>query len=214
MTSLSASCSTIRKNRQLHLDPGKRAVMVVSGSATHPSNCTRPWCSKKPHKTRIAHAQTTGRLTLSKAFAGSRTKATAPMLSFLRLPIKSFYFHQYFPHRLLGPPFLPSVASHSTWYFNCHFATFSALKAYHQRINVGTSAIGLSLVTFFGIKKNIVVHACYGHVPRCSTLSKNSTFFLSFLLLSSEGPWHGSRHILLVFLLYTISTAFSVHSFF
>ena len=56
-----------------------------------------------------------------------------------------------------------------------HFATSGALKASHQRINVGMSAIGLSLVTFFGIKTNIVVHACCGHFPLCSTFSRNST---------------------------------------
>ena len=49
-------------------------------------------------------------------------------------------------------------------------------EASHQRINVCISAFGLSLVTFFGIEKNIVVHACCGHLP------------LSFLLLSPEGP--------------------------
>ena len=27
-------------------DPGRMAAMVWSGSATHPSNCTRLWCSK------------------------------------------------------------------------------------------------------------------------------------------------------------------------
>ena len=59
-----------------------------------------------------------------------------------------------------APPLLPSVASQSTRYFICHFATSGALKAFYQRINVGMSAIGLSLVTFFGIKKNIVRCAC------------------------------------------------------
>ena len=48
-------------------------------------------------------------------------------------------------------------------------------KVSDQRINVGMSAIGLSLVTFFGIKKNIVVQTCCGHFPLCSTFSKNST---------------------------------------
>ena len=44
----------------------------------------------------------------------------------------------------------------------------------HQRTMVGNSAIGRSLVTFFGIKKNIVVQAGCGHLPHCSTFSKNS----------------------------------------
>ena len=40
----------MRKSK--HLDPGKIAVMLVSGSAAHPSNCTRLWCSKHPQSTR------------------------------------------------------------------------------------------------------------------------------------------------------------------
>ena len=52
MTSLSASCNTIRRSKQLHLDPGKMAWMVWSSCATHPSNCTRLWLSKHPQSTR------------------------------------------------------------------------------------------------------------------------------------------------------------------
>ena len=74
-----------------------------------------------------------------------------------------------------APPFLSSAASQSTRYFCCHFVTSGALRASHQRINVGKSAIGPSLVTLFGTKKNIVVQACCGHFPLCSTFSKNST---------------------------------------
>ena len=40
VTSFSASCNTTRRSKQLHLDHGKMAVTVWSGSATHPSNCT------------------------------------------------------------------------------------------------------------------------------------------------------------------------------
>ena len=53
VTSLSASCSTIRSNKQLHFDPGRIAVMVRGGSTTHPSNCTRLWCSKYPQSTEV-----------------------------------------------------------------------------------------------------------------------------------------------------------------
>ena len=76
----------MRRSRQLHFDPGKMAVMVWSGSATHRSNCTRLRCSKYPHSTRkislgklkcIAQSHTTGRLTRSNAFARSNTNETA-----------------------------------------------------------------------------------------------------------------------------------------
>ena len=41
-TSLSASSSTTRRSKQLHFDPGKIAVMVCTGSATHPPE-DHPW---------------------------------------------------------------------------------------------------------------------------------------------------------------------------
>ena len=118
--SFSASCNTIRRSKQLHFDPGNVAVVVWSGSATHPSNCTRLWCSKQPRSTRniflgelrcVAQAHTTGRVTRSKAFARSNTKATAPKSSFparyLNLSISTGI-----PKTVRGaPPFLPSVAS-------------------------------------------------------------------------------------------------------
>ena len=70
-----------------------------------------------------------------------------------------------------------------TRYFCCHFVTSGALRASHQRISVGISAICLSLVTFSGIRKNIVVQACCGHSPLCSS-PRIPRFLLSFLLSS------------------------------
>ena len=61
------------------------------------------------------------------------------------------------------------------------------------------SAIGLSLVTFFGIKKNIAVQACCGHLPLCSTSPRTLRFRLLLLL---SGPWDlsgGIRRIPLLF---------------
>ena len=101
----------------------------------------------------------------------------------------------------------------STRFLCCHFATSGALKPSHQRINVAISAIGLSLVTFFGIKKNIVVQACCGHFPLCSTFSKkNPRFLLSFPLSHPEGPWGGSHHTLLLSSPCTISIPFPIHT--
>ena len=77
----------------------------------------------------------------------------------------------------------------STRYFLCHFATSNALRASLQRINVGISAIGLSLVALFGIQKNIVVQACCGHLPLCSTFSKNSTISSVVSLVKSRGTF-------------------------
>ena len=78
------------------------------------------------------------------------------------------HFHQDLPHCPLSSVPVNAVLL-------LHFATSGALKASHQRLSVGISAIGFSLVTFYGIKKNIVVHACCGHFPLCSTFSVNST---------------------------------------
>ena len=48
VSSLSASCNTVRRRKQLHLDAGRMAVLVRSGSAAQPSNCTRPLVLKIP----------------------------------------------------------------------------------------------------------------------------------------------------------------------
>ena len=86
-----------------------------------------------------------------------------------------------------APPFRKFVASQSTRYFCCHFATSGLLNASHQRINDGISAIGLSLVTCFGIRKNIVVQACCGYLLLCSTFSKNSTIPPLVSFVKSKG---------------------------
>ena len=95
------------------------AVMVRSGSATHPSNCTRLWCSKYPQSTR-------------KIFLG-KLKCVAQAHTTLSIPSLS---HQIFTSPSKFPklsaellPFLPSVESQSTRYFCCHFASSRALKA-------------------------------------------------------------------------------------
>ena len=73
--------------------------------------------------------------------------------------------------------------------------------------NVGISAIGLSLVTFFGIKKNIVVQACCGHLPLCSTFSRTSTIspLVSFVKSWGTFGWKPS-HPTPVFALYDLDT--------
>ena len=97
-------------------------------------------------------------------------------------------------------------------YFCCHFATTRALKASHKRINVGKSAIGRSLVTFFGIKKNIVVQACCGHFHFVFHLLEELHDFSPVLSSKPNGLSGGSRHIPLLFLLCTISTLFPIHT--
>ena len=74
---------------------------------------------------------------------------------------------------------------------------------------IHNGAVGISLVTFFGIEKNIVVHACGGHLPLCSTFSKDSTISPPVSFVTSKNFWDGSRHTPLLFLLHTISTLFS-----
>ena len=102
------------------------------------------------------------------------------LIFFLCFAIKSFHLPAEFPTLFAGfLHFALSVASQSTRYFCCHFATSGALRASHQRVNVSISAIGLSLVTIFGVKKNIVVQACCGNFPL------RSTFFTPVFALQS-----------------------------
>ena len=53
-------------------------------------------------------------------------------------------------------------------------------QRFHKRISVSRSQIGLLLETFLGLKKNIVVHACCGNFPLCSTFSLYSTIYSLF----------------------------------
>ena len=118
VTSLSASCNTIRRSKQLHFDPGKMAMMVRSGSATHPSNCTRLFCSKYPHSTRnifleklkcVAQAQahTTGILTCSNA----QNQGCCSLILFSRLVFEPLHSNRISNTVRCAPPFRPSVSS-------------------------------------------------------------------------------------------------------
>ena len=70
-----------------------------------------------------------------------------------------------------------------------HFLVLSRLPT--NESTSGQAAIGLSLVTFLGIKKNILVPACCGHLPLCSTFPKNSTISPLMFLLSSPKDLSG-----------------------
>ena len=79
------------------------------------------------------------------------------------LPIKSFHFHKNFPHCALisSVTTIRDVPIHAILLLPlCHFWRS---QGFPPTSNVGISAIGLSLVTFFGIEKNIVVQACCCH---------------------------------------------------
>ena len=108
------------------------AVMVWSGSATHPSNWNAPLeleisliapakSSWKKHKNASPQTQTTGRLTRSKAFARSKTKRLSLLDLFSCLVFQSFNFQQDSPHRsfssftasINGTPF------DTNWAFPC-----------------------------------------------------------------------------------------------
>ena len=180
-------------------------VVAQRDSATHPLNCTRLWCSKQPHSTRkifleklkcVAQAHTTGKLTPSKAFAKSKTEAKAPSSSSFASPSN---LSIRISHTVCwAPPCLPSSG---------------ALTASHQRINVGMSAIGLSLMIFFGIKKNMVVHACCGHFPLCSTFSKNSTVSPNVSCVTFRRTFWAEAIRTFLFLPYTISILFQFAHF-
>ena len=151
--------------------------MVRSGSAAHPSNCTLLWCSKQPHSTRkiflgklkcVAQARPLGGGLARKPWPGPTPGPRLLDLLFLLC----IFCTTPSPAR---PPTLFSELLHGTSAATSPPQRPKIKIASHQRINVGISAIGLSLVTFFGIRKNIVVQACCGHLPLCSTLSKNST---------------------------------------
>ena len=92
VTSLNASCSTMRRSKQLHFDPGKMAVMVWSGSATHRSNSTHPLVLGVPAQhsrdlpweaeVRSSRPTPQGRLTRSKAFSKSQNQGYCSLIFF------------------------------------------------------------------------------------------------------------------------------------
>ena len=91
------------------------------------------------------------------------------------MKFETCHLQQNFPDCMLRSSSASVNSTHSILYLCCHFATSGARKASHHRIIVGISASGRSLVTFFGMKKNMVVQACCGHFPHCSTFSRNFT---------------------------------------
>ena len=81
-------------------------------------------------------------------------------------------------------------------YCCCHIATSGALKASHQRNNVGISAISLSLVTLEKHRRASLLRPFFhSALPR----PKTPQFLLLFLLPSSKELWSGSRRMLLLF---------------
>ena len=186
MISPSASCSTTRRSKQLHFDPGKMAVMVLSDSATHPSNCARLWCSKYPQSTR-------------KIFLG-------------KLKCVAEAFHQISPF----PSILPTMCAKllrfcHLWHPNPLDTTAATLPLLVlSRLPTYESTSARAQV----VKKNVVVHACCGHFPLCSTFSKNSTVSPLVSFVTSKGTfWGGSHHNLLPCLPYSISIFSNSSSF-
>ena len=111
---------------------------------------------------------------------------------------KTFPFPSIFP-----TPFVEQLRFDHPWRPNqldTSAATSGALKATRLRINVGKSAIGLSLVTLFGIRKNIVV--------------QNSKIFplVSFVKFKGTCGWNPSHPTPV--LPCTISTLSPCHLFF
>ena len=138
VTSLNASCRTIRKKQTTPLRPwqdgrdGLERLRHASFELHSPL-----WCSKQPHNTRniflgklkcVAQAQTTRKLARSNAFARSSTKATAPRSSAFTLPLNLSISTNTSNTVRWAPPFRPSVASQSTRYFCCHFAPLLVLS--------------------------------------------------------------------------------------
>ena len=151
--------------------------MVLSGSATHSSNCTRLGCSKYPQSTR-------------KIFLGKMKCVAQTQTTIVRKPLPC-------PKpRLLLPGFLsPARCLNLSIKISQTQGFPPAYQRRHQRNR-------LSLV-FFGIKKNIVVQACCGHFPLCSTFSKNSTIAPHIFFCQVQMD---IRDNLLLFLPCTIST--------
>ena len=218
VASLDASFNTVRRSNSI-FDPGKRAVIVRTGSATllhtalasgarstqkHPQDL--PW-EAEVRRPSPNHRETDPPECLRPVWHQGHCSQISPRSSsparYFNLSISSRISHTV----CLVPPFRPSVASQSTGYFCCHFRHFwcphsfqPTYQSWHKRNRPLT-------LTFFGIKKNIVVQACCGHVPLCSAFSKNSTISPLVSLVKSKRTfgWKSS-HPTRVFALYNLDT--------
>ena len=113
---------------------------------------------------------------------------------FFTCPIsKSLPIQQDFPVRLLSS----SISAINSFPINTALQLplrhLKCSQSFSPTYNVGISAIGLWLVTFFGLRKNIVVQACCGHIPLCST-SPATQPPLHLFLLSNPGKLLGGSH--------------------
>ena len=122
-------------------------------------------------------AHTTGRLTRSKALAKSSTSGDRSLVLLERTAIKSFHLEQTLPHGAL------SLHSCRQWRPNQRaalLATSTPLVLAATPTNeskVGRSANGAFARDVLRNKEIVVVQAYCGHLPHCSTFSKNATPF-------------------------------------
>ena len=98
------------------------------------------------------------------------------LLFFARAVSTPFHLEQNLPHSAPRS----SMSLHPTRCHCCHLVTSGARNPSLQRIKVGKRATGHSLATFLGIKINIVVQACCGHLPHCSLFQKKNNLTSRF----------------------------------
>ena len=142
----------MRKCQQLHSDPETMAVMVWSGSATHPSNCTRSWCSKQLQNTCTIFGRElevrrprprNWETDTFKRLGQIKHQDDHSFVHFTGPVIKPFHLEQRFPNCTLCTSIAPSVASHPTRGRSCHFGTTGARnKPLPPSIRVGNKRDG------------------------------------------------------------------------
>ena len=100
----------------------------------------------------------------------------------------SFHLERRFPYRALGSSISPICGIPTNTVLLLPISKLQ--RPSHTPTNESRQkSDGCSLVTFFGIRKDIVVQACCGQLPLCSTFFRNST--ISHLVSSekSKGTW-------------------------
>ena len=164
------------------------AVMVCSGAAAQPSNCTLLWCSKWPHNSvkilgelkYVVHSHTTGKLTLSK----SKTNMMALWSSSPALLLRS----RTSPSLTESPPFSVRCIPICTVPL-FPFLHFWRSQTFPTPDHCGQQRTGSITYDVFRSEEEKSRASLLVHLPHCLTFSRKKTIFSPVSIVRSKSTY-------------------------